>query len=133
MLRKYFSLFLVVFSCLVIFACSDDSGSGHSLSDVETWTFSGQIGYMDDPQSQFDQYDDKFITESQWNNIRQYSHEDGSFQNETWFGFRDWLLDRNFGNGGVTDFKAKLASDERATFFYKNTSGYYRWIRILKN
>jgi uncharacterized protein YcfL len=133
MLRKHISLHLIiVLFCLVALGCSSDS-KGHSLSDVDTWNLTFQAGYGQDDQSPFEPYYWRCVSESEWNRVKDKVIEDQSELRKSWSEMETKLKSWSIENNTIIDIKSKLAADEKATYFYKNTSDRCRWIRILKN
>jgi hypothetical protein len=125
---------LVLLAGLVAVGCSSDT-KGHSLSEVNTWTLSFQVGSGKDPQSTFEPFYFRIITESEWNNIKDKTIVDNAstLLNSTWSQVEAKLKGWNFKDANILDIKTKLAAEEKVTYFYQNTSKYCRWIRIMKN
>lgn len=137
MLRKLSPIFviLMIFTFSIVFITCGDKSSGNSLKDVETWTLTFISGYGGDDQTIFDPYYRKFISESDWNKVRDKVFEDTANTHPyvSWFEIEKILSDWSFNTTFIMEVKSKLASDEKATYFYKNTNDRYRYIRIFKN
>ena len=122
--------FIIIFLSVLFLSCSGPNEN--SLEDVETWTFTWQSGYISGSQTQFDSYLWQFLSESQWNNIKSYAVERDTFANVSWDTVVSWLNNWDFPENVIREFKNKLASNERATHFYRNSDDEYFWVRLLK-
>jgi hypothetical protein len=125
---------VVLLAGLVAVGCSSDS-KGHSLSEVNTWTLSFQAGYGSDPQDVFEPLYWRQISESEWNNVKNKTMVDdaNTSLNNSWSQVEARLKAWDITEARILEIKTKLAAEEKATYFYKNTSGKCRWIRIIKN
>ena len=133
MYKKYPIIFMVLLLSSIFFACEQAATAcDTSLDDMESWTYTIQVGSINGSQTQFDSYLFTFLSESQWGNIVGSITPDDGASNESWYTIVTWLYMNNFPDEQIRDFKVKLASDERATFFYINQNYYYRWVRVVR-
>jgi hypothetical protein len=125
-------MWAIILFCFIAFSCSDDSTGGNSLKDVETWIFNFEAGHFNGTQEQFQQYNEKFLTESVWNNLKKNTSQDGIFLNESWFEIESSLIELKFPENEIAAIKAKLASDEKAVFIYYGVIEKYCYLNITK-